>query len=154
MKRLLTVAVALLAVVGSAMAQKVVEWRESQARVAEPVMGVYIKPLVAELQVVSAEKVKDVWEFTNKEVNALRNDVANLKARALFKSTNESNHPCDVIVAATFDIESTDGGYRVTVYGYPAKYVKWRTATPEDNAWIHNEKLTPTQATEATKAVQ
>ena len=154
MKRLLTVAVALLAVVGSAMAQKVVEWRESQARVAEPVMGVYIKPLVAELKVVSTDKIRDVWEFTNKEVNALRNDVANLKARALFKSTYESDHPCDVIVAATFDIESTDGGYRVTVYGYPAKYVKWRTATPEDNAWIHNEKLTPTKATEATKAVQ
>lgn len=137
----------------SMMAQKT-EYRESQARLAEPVMGVYIKPLIAELEIDKiAGKIKDKWEFSNKEVNALSGEVPNLKARALFMSTEK--HNADVIVAASFDIVSKEdnSGYYVTVIGYPAKYVRWRTATAEDNNWIHYEKITPIRSQEATQAI-
>ena len=60
-----------------------------------------------------------------------------------------------VLVANWFDIVSKEdnSGYYVTVIGYPAKYVRWRTATAEDNAWIHNEKITPIRSQEATQAI-
>jgi hypothetical protein len=135
-------------------AQKVVEYRESQARLAEPTMGVYIKPLIAELEInATVGKIKDVWDFTNREVNALAGEVSNLRARALFKSTEK--HNADVIVAASFDIASKEdnSGYTVTVIGYPAKYVRWRTATAADNDWIRNEKLSPANSQETTKAI-
>lgn len=137
------------------MAQKV-EYRESQARLAEPSMGVYIKPLIADLDIdETVGKIRDKWEFTNKDVDALSNSVANLRARALFRSAEK--HDADVIVAASFDIESMEDGkgYYVTVIGYPAKYVKWRTATPEDQEWIRQEKMTSgnTKDKEATQAI-
>ncbi|MBO5880457.1 MAG: hypothetical protein J6Q57_02245, partial [Paraprevotella sp.] len=57
--------------------------------------------------------------------------------------------------AASFDIASKEdnSGYTVTVIGYPAKYVRWRTATAADNDWIRNEKLSPSNAQETTKAI-
>ncbi len=140
--------------VGQLNAQQKTEYRESQARLAEPVMGVYIKPLIAELKIDAAKgKVSDKWEFSNKEVNALGGEVPNLKARALFKSVEK--HNADVIVAASFDIESKEdqSGYYVTVIGYPAQYVNWRTATTEDNEWIRNEKITPNKSQEQTQAI-
>ena len=43
-------------------AQKVVEYRESQARLAEPTMGVYIKPLIAELEInATVGKIKEKY---------------------------------------------------------------------------------------------
>ena len=141
--------------ISHAMGQKVVEYRESQARLAEPTMGVYIKPLVAELEIDKTKgKIKDTWFFSMREVEALSRDVANLRARALFKSTIE--HDADVIVAASFDIASREDqtGYDVMVIGYPAKYVRWRTAdTDTDIQWIQNEKLSPQGTKQATQAI-
>ena len=136
-KALLVTAVCLTGAAMQANAQKVVEFRSSQARLVEPKMGVYVKPLVADLKIDEAVgKIKDTWDFTNKEVNALQGDIANLRTRALFKSTEK--HNADVIVAATFDIMSKDdgSGYTVVVTGYPASYINWRTSSDVDNQWI------------------
>ena len=141
--------------ISQSMAQKTIDYRESQARLAEPTMGVYIKPLVAELEVDKTKgKIKDTWFFTMAEVEALSRNVANLRARALFKSTIE--HDADVIVAASFDIASRadQTGYDVMVIGYPAKYVRWRTAdAATDILWIQNEKMSPTGTAQATQAI-
>lgn len=154
-KKLLFVALGLVMFAGSEVhAQKYVKYRNSQARLAEPVMGVYIKPLIAELKIDEAKgKIKDVWNFTNDEVNSLKGEVENLRKRALFMSTEK--HDVDVIVAASFDISSNDNGegYTVTVIGYPAKYVNWRTATPQDNDWIRNEKISPNNEKEQVQAI-
>ena len=156
MKKILLIAT-LFSIFGisHAMGQKVVEYRESQARLAEPTMGVYIKPLVAELEIDKTKgKIKDTWFFSMREVEALSRDVANLRARALFKSTIE--HDADVIVAASFDIASREDqtGYDVMVIGYPAKYVRWRTAdTATDIQWIQSEKLSSLGTKQATQAI-
>lgn len=140
MKKMLKGLLLVACLVGAAsqvQAQKVVEYRSSQARLAEPKMGVYVKPLVADLKINDAVgKISDSWDFTNSEINALQGDIANVRTRALFKSTQK--HGADVIVAASFDIKSKDdgSGYTVVVMGYPANYVNWRTSSAEDNLWI------------------
>lgn len=136
------------------MAQQVVSFRESQARLSEPNMGVYIKPLIADLKINStAGKIRDKWDFSLQDIKALKGEIPNLKARALFLSTEK--HDADVIVAASFDIVSKDdgSGFVVRVIGYPANYINWRTATTEDNAWIQNERLAPAKAQQTTQAI-
>lgn len=55
------------------------------------------------------------------------------------------NYDSDVIMAATYKVESNDkGGYSVWVVGYPAVFDKWYTATENDYEWIKIKKLAPT----------
>lgn len=133
-------------------AQKTTEIRSSQARLMEPKMGVYIKPLIADLEIDKTKnKVRDVWEFTPDDVKALGGDEEGMRKRALFMSMER--HNADVIVAASFDLVSTFEGCTVTVIGYPARYVNWRTAEPSDNEWIRNEILKPEEAEKQTQAI-
>lgn len=133
-------------------AQKTEVYRSSQTRVVEPRMGVYTKPLIADLEVVKEiGKIKDEWHFTPEEVVALGNDEEGVRTRALYLSVD--SHKVDVIVAASFDMESGSDGFRVTVTGYPARFVNWRTATEADNAWIHNEVLKPENDDKAIQAI-
>ena len=137
-----------------AYAQNKVEFRESQARLLEPVQNAYVKPLIVELEINESKgKIVDSWKFTNKEVNALNGEVSNLRTRALFNSTRK--HNADVIVAATFDIASlSDGtGYEVKVIGYPANYKGWTTAKPEDYEWIRMEKTITTNEKDKIQAI-
>lgn len=130
-----------LAGINQVAAQKTVEVRYSQARLIEPIHSVHTKPLIADLVVDSKlGKQTHTFHFTMKEINALQGNLENVRARALFKAVNEVYH-CDVIVAASFDVQSTDDGYDVTIIGFPASYTNWRTATKEDYEWIRNEKM-------------
>lgn len=130
-----------LAGINQVTAQKTVEVRYSQARLIEPIHSVHTKPLIADLVVDSKlGKQTHTFHFTMKEINALQGNLENVRARALFKAVNEVYH-CDVIVAASFDVQSTDDGYDVTIIGFPASYINWRTATKEDYEWIRNEKM-------------
>ena len=133
-------------------AQKTAVYRSSQTRLVEPRMGVYTKPLIADLEIVKdLGKIKDVWTFTPEEVNALGGDEVNVRTRALYLSVD--SHKVDVIVAASFDMESTNAGTKVTVIGYPARFVNWRTATDADNEWIRNEVMKPEDNRKATQAI-
>lgn len=143
MKKILFVFAALFAWAGmqQVSAQKSVDVRYSQARLIEPIHSVHTKPLIADLVVDSKlGKQSHTFHFTMKEINALQGNLENVRARALFKAVNEVYH-CDVIVAASFDVQSTDDGYDVTIIGFPASYTNWRTATKEDYEWIRNEKM-------------
>lgn len=154
MRKIFMLALCIISFSGAVQAQKIVKYRNSQSRLAEPKMGVYIKPLIADLKIDMAKgKIRDVWNFTMEEVNSMKGEVENVRKRALFMSTEK--HGADVIVAASFDIVSQDNGdgYMVTVIGYPANYVNWRTATAEDNEWIKNEKLAPNTGGEQTQAI-
>ena len=151
-KKGLALAICALGLFAEANAQRTEVYRSSQARLIEPQMGVYIKPLAADLEIDQTKgKVKDVWEFTPDEVAAMGGDEADVRTRALFMSVDK--HDVDVIVAASFDLESTNSGSKVTVIGYPAKYVNWRTASPADNEWIRNEILKPEKESEETQAI-
>ena len=56
------------------------------------------------------------------------------------------NINADVIVAATFNVKTNDdgNGYKVTVIGYPATFINWKTAEASDYEWIRMEKTLTT----------
>lgn len=154
MKKYLMVIICLLATVVTVDAQtKKVNFRQSQTRMAEPVISVYAKPLVADLKV-GETRINDTFDFTNSEIEALGNDIPNLRARAMFMANQK--HNCDMLVSASFDIVSkSDGtGYEVTVMGYPATYINWRSAQTSDEEWIRTAKMNQTAGGEQTQAIR
>ena len=52
----------------------------------------------------------------------------------------------DAIVAATFNFRTNDDGkgYTITITGYPASFVNWKTASEADYEWIRMEKTLTT----------
>lgn len=137
MKKLILISSMLLLGLCQVAAQKRVEFREAQARLLEPQQSAYVKPLIVDLKVDdSIGRVHHVVTFSNAQVEALKGDIGNMRSNALFQTTEK--YGADVIVGATFDIQSlADGsGYTVTVIGYPAKYENWRSVTTEDYGWI------------------
>lgn len=159
MKKMLVLFISLFAWAGMnhVSAQKattVVKTHFSQARLIEPSMNVYSKPLIADLVVDQSKRIKNVVPFTNAEVAALKDDVAEVRAAALFQTIDKLN--CDVIVAASFDICTNDEGtgFNVTVLGYPASYQNWRTAQDSDLKWISQEIINNTSNQKKTEAIQ
>ncbi len=146
----------------SANAQKVqsIDFRQSQSRISEPNMEVFVKPLIVDLDVISETRVEDTWEFPTVDLTKLSDyQLQNLKATALFKSSKK--YEADVIVAATFDIttEENNGGVglSITVIGYPAQYKNWRPANDSsDYEWIEDVYgiAIGSKRTEATKAIK
>ena len=152
------ISVALVLIGFSASAQKSstsVKFRDSQARIIEPVQHVYIRPLTAELKVLTElGKLNDVHKFTPEEVDALKGDISNLRTQALFLTCNmKGRTQFDVVVGALFDVKyvSETGVYEVTVTGYPAVYTNWKSAQPEDEQWIDGERRS--NSSKATEAV-
>lgn len=143
----------LMSMIGiSQMDAQSIEYRESQARLSEPVMATYVKPLIADLEVVDTHGTDTTIVLTTNEVAALGGESANVKARALFLACDALE--VDVIVAATFDIISTEKECSVRIKGYPARYKNWRTATSTDYEWIRIEKLTPVKDQKSEVATQ
>ncbi len=128
----------------TANAQKIesINFRQSQSRISEPNMEVFVRPLIVDLSVISETRVEDTWSYPDVNIAKLSNDqIQNLKATALFQTSQK--HKADVIVAATFDIVTPEknGGYglNITVIGYPANYTNWRPATEaSDYEWIQD----------------
>ena len=70
-------------------------------------------------------------------------DLGNVRSWATYKANEDAGS--DVIMAATYKVETNDeGGYTVTVVGFPAVFSKWYTATKDDYEWIRIKKLAPT----------
>ena len=112
--------------------------RDTQVKMVDMNAPSYVKPLVAELLVkkgIDGENaIRDVWNFNEEEVISLNGDVEKLKNRAAFLSTQK--HLCDVIVSPMFDVYVADGKASVTVNGYPAVYVNFRTMEDKDTTWL------------------
>ena len=138
-KSALSFVVFALAFVGSAMGQT--QFEQSQARIIEPKQDVFIKPLVAEIEIMEGQQRQDYgpYSYPIKSVETLTFDeLENIKTRALHRATKEANG--DIIVAATFKAYSDEKGKNVIVEisGFPGKYVNFRTASKQDNdyEWI------------------
>lgn len=125
-----------------ALAQKIesINFRQSQSRIAEPNMEVFVRPLVVDLEVIGEDRIEEVCSFPNVRLTELSLDMLqNLKASALFNCSQKYN--ADVIIAAMFDIQSFEDnkgyGINVTVVGYPAKYKNWKPAIENSEyQWI------------------
>lgn len=112
--------------------------RDTQVKMVDMNAPSFVKPLVAELLIKKGidgeSSIRDQWNFTEEEVISLKNDVDKLKNRAAFLSTQK--HLCDVIVSPMFDVYVADGKATVTVNGYPAVYVNFRTMEDKDTTWL------------------
>lgn len=138
-KSALSFVVFALAFVGSAMGQT--QFDQAQARIIEPKQDVFIKPLVAEIEIMEEQQRQNYgpYEYPIKSVETLTFDeLENIKKLALHQATVEAKG--DIIVAATFRAYSDEKGKHVIVEisGFPGKYVNFRTARKEDGdyEWI------------------
>lgn len=138
-KRCLVVLVMSVVCTGMAMAQKKVDYRQSQARLIEPKMNVYVKPLIVELKVLEGQKRVEAgpFAFPDKDITTMTfEDLEKTKTNALYLATKK--YDADVIVAATFDVRTPEKGkgLEIIVSGFPAVYTTWRTMEEKDYQWV------------------
>lgn len=142
MKKDLIMAAVALALPLSGSAQ--VEYEHSQARVQEGVSEFYVRPIVAELQMIETTR-KTYGPYTifpDVSFNEIYdNDIKNAKANAVYRASKEAN--ADVILGTTFHVTASQKqkGIIVEVYGYPAKYVNFHSfgdavKGKDDDKWV------------------
>lgn len=151
-KTFLIVCISMLCL-AKASAQKVESYKSTQARILEPQSSAYVRPLTVSLKVITTERIRDRWTLTSDDVAAFRGSVSDIRSWGVYRSCKE--HNCDVIVAATFNLQSdnTSKGFILEVVGYPAKYENWKTAVPADYEWIKLEKTYTTNEREKVSAI-
>lgn len=143
MKKLVFTAAMAIFSVACANAQGKEEFRQSQTRIQEPLQDVYIRPQVAELEMISTKRVE--WlpktyltQYSLAEIT--QEMLENAKANAAYDAAKEED--ADIILAATFLIKNNPKGkgVQIIVNGFPAKYVNWHkfgdTKYGDDSKWV------------------
>lgn len=111
--------------------------RQNQAKLLEPMQGAVIHPVVAELKMLTTERVSFKYSFNVENISNVMPYLTDFKISALTAALNQEQYMADVMIGALFQIQSTPDGtaLEITVTGFPAKYQKFRNATPEDT-WM------------------
>lgn len=128
----------------------VTKFEDNQARAFDVMPSFYVvKPISVELKVNESGRITDVWEISLEDLAGLTSTTSdfemqlqNLRNYAIFKSTQK--HGCDMIVAPTFSIQAKDlmtQGVTVTIVGYQANFVNWKTMDETDLKWVNMEKV-------------
>lgn len=135
----------------TASAQKTVKFENAQARAFDVIPQSYVKPLTVELEVDQKKgRITDKWEITPEKLIELVNEkdnfevqMQNLRNYAIYMSSQK--HQCDVIVAPTFNVASSDvsKGVTVTLIGFTANFKNWKTMDESDFHWINVERADP-----------
>lgn len=112
---------------------KVVTYRETNAPSNDPMSGVIVTPVLADLKVISekmiyTEEFDVVLNSTNIDAN-----VMNFKSLALLNALKKSG--ADLMVGPLYEVSSTPQGLKITVSGWPAVYTNFRSAT-ENDQWM------------------
>lgn len=118
-----------------------VEYEHAQTRIQEGMSEFFVRPMVAELQMLKSECQE--WPAFNvfpglalSDINAIM--LENAKANAAYKAAMLAG--ADIILGATFYVTNNkkQKGLDVVVRGYPAKYVKFHNygENPDDSKWI------------------
>ncbi len=113
--------------------QKTLE--QAIARSVEPEIRVFIHPQIAEIEMLSTEKMEyGPYKFSLKEPEKLNQYlVEQLKVIALFRATKEAK--ADILVGSLFDIYMLDNDPKnlyIDLSGYPAKYVNFKNLEGSD----------------------
>lgn len=110
------------------------DYREVSTRLIEPNQGALVTPLIADMELVSEEKIQPYTEEFGQLTCQSLSCVEVYKKTALLNAAKK--YGADVIVAATIEVETTDSGnLKITVMGFPARYTNFRKATEKD-AWM------------------
>ncbi len=139
MKKLTTLVVLLLCLC-TTQAQNVsysedILYQESSGRNIEPMQNAVIVPLVANLELLSQTRIEHVEVFEGNVTRSIINNIESYKRKALVSATKKYN--ADTMVAALINVDTRADGNAllVTVTGFPAKYVNFRSMTKEDT-WL------------------
>lgn len=133
----LGLSVTILILMGACTTGKFYSYDESTARYLSPGMTGFVTPTAADLQVAES-RISHVETFPN---TLKQNDVDDiehsgtvnyLKNYTVAQAVKKYN--ADVIVAPLFDIKTSEdfSTITITVIGYPANYINFRKATPDD----------------------
>ena len=145
-KLILVIFLTFIGAIGAYAQKTNVRMQETQARLLDVTSNAYVKPLTVELQIDKSKgRIKDEWTLTREQAEQEMNgDLVNIRSYAIYMSSQKHNE--DVIVAATFNVKTNDdgNGYKVTVIGYPATFINWKTAEASDYEWIRMEKTLTT----------
>lgn len=142
------------AVLGFSQSKNQTTIQETQARLLDVNPNAYVKPLTVEVEVLPSGRISDTWPLTHEQVKSLGGDLANIRSWGVFQSSRK--HNCDLIVAATFDFKTDSTNpdlYQLTVVGFPANFVRWKTAEEKDFEWIKMEKTQTTSDRDKIKAI-
>ena len=145
MKKTLLIGIA-LAISATTYAQKV-EYRQAQTRVIEPMQDVYIRPLVADLEIIKDKRQKYMpsSQFLSRKLTDLTMaDIEDAKILATYQAAVQED--ADIIVGATYEVRNhidekgkpSEYGIDIIVSGYPAKYTNWHKMgeNPSDEKWV------------------
>ncbi len=111
-------------------------YRESSGRNIEPTQNAVIVPMVADLELVSDSKIEYVETFEGGISRDMIAGIESYKRIALLNASKKYN--ADTMVAALINIDTNEAGNLViTVTGFPARYVRFRTMT-QDDQWLLN----------------
>ena len=104
----------------------------SDSRSIEPVQNVMITPVVADMQVSDQKaQLTETLPIRLKSVENLDFTVREYKERLIAKVLK--NNSSDVLIGTLVEVTTNDDGFLVmTITGYPAKYVNFRSATEAD----------------------
>lgn len=117
------------------------EFEHAQTRIQEAMSEFFVRPVVAELQMIKTECQE--WPAFNIFPGVSLNEISeemlmNAKANAAYKAAQLAG--ADIILGATFYVVNNkkQKGLDVTVRGYPAKYVKFHNfgTEPDDAKWV------------------
>ena len=153
MKKLFLLAFVVLFPLTAFAQSKTTKVQHTQARMLDVNANSYVKPLTVEVQVnEKIGKVTDVFKLSREKVETeLKGNIDNVYSYAIFLATKKYN--ADLIVAAIFNFQTAENGdgYEVELTGFPANFVNWKTATPDDYEWIRLEttKTTDKATTDA-----
>ena len=130
------------------MAQKnvSVEYQESSTRNLEPEHYMVTAPLIADIKV-TAEKITYTeteafrkFPITADNVKDINEAMPEFKKIALSRAAKA--HNADLLVGTIIDVTTDAGGFiRITVSGYPAKYVNFRNATSQDMDIVKSARI-------------
>lgn len=154
MKRLLFSVVLTTLCMGINAQKNIYQLESSQARTMEVINNSYVRPITVELQIDEKKgRITDVWELTYEEFASIAGAVSDkgysdqqmqrLRDYATFKSSQK--HSCDVIVSPIFNIHTDNlaQGATITLVGFTANYINWKTMQDSDLSWIRIESEHP-----------
>ena len=130
------------------MAQKnvSVEYQESSTRNLEPEHYMVTAPLIADIKV-TADKITYTeteaflkFPITADNIKDIKAAMPEFKKIALSRAAKA--HDADLLVGTIIDVTTDPGGFiRITVSGYPAKYVNFRNATSQDMDIVRSARI-------------
>lgn len=116
-------------------------YQYTQARMPQVWVEPIVKPQVVEVQVIEDAPTRWKKALSRRKVEMeLEGKIENVYNYGIFLYTEDTKS--DMIVAATYNFYSNpdrtgeSDWYILEIKGFPAKFVKWHTATPEDYEWM------------------